>query len=150
GTRISVPAEGQRGTLASVVAANFKRVEQSLRSLEEFAKLTSPETSASFEQLRYAVYTLERAADLTRSSLERLADARLYVLVDGCASTDSFERLVAGLVTVGVSLIQLRDKRLPDRELLERARLLAARTAGSETLFIMNDRPDLAVLAQAD
>ena len=45
---------------------------------------------------------------------------------------------------------QLRAKRLGDRELLARARLVADATRGSQTLFIMNDRPDLALLSGAD
>ena len=150
GTAISTPEERARPDLASVAAANFKRVEQSLRSLEELAKIVAPPGAADFEQLRYGVYTLERAADITRTSLERLAAARLYVLVDGGRSAQAFEQLIDALVVAGVSVIQLRDKQLADRELADRARLLAARTAGTSTLFIMNDRPDLAVLARAD
>jgi thiamine-phosphate pyrophosphorylase len=53
-------------------------------------------------------------------------------------------------VAAKVSIVQLREKRLSDRELLERARLVAEATRGSQTLFIMNDRPDLAVLSGAD
>ncbi len=77
------------------------------------------------------------------------------------------------MIDAGVHVLQLRDKQLGDRELLERARLLRSLTqnvarppsavsdvppaeggwaAGKQTgtLFVMNDRPDLAVLARAD
>ena len=54
------------------------------------------------------------------------------------------------LVRAGVDVIQLRDKQLADRYLLERARRLRELTRGSPTLFMMNDRPDLAHLAEAD
>ncbi|MCD4727007.1 MAG: thiamine phosphate synthase, partial [Pirellulales bacterium] len=47
-------------------------------------------------------------------------------------------------------ILQLRDKRLGDRELLARARLLVAATRGSGTLAIVNDRPDLTALAGTD
>jgi thiamine-phosphate pyrophosphorylase len=79
-----------------------------------------------------------------------LAHARLYVIIDGKESVQEFAALVESLVHCGVPLVQLRDKRLEDRELLDRARLLRKLTAGSGTLFIMNDRPDLAALSQAD
>jgi len=49
-----------------------------------------------------------------------------------------------------VHVLQLRDKQLDDRDLLIRARRLRELTAGTATLFVMNDRPDLAVLAEAD
>jgi thiamine-phosphate pyrophosphorylase len=47
-------------------------------------------------------------------------------------------------------MLQLRDKRLADRDLLGRARRLRELTRGTRTLFIMNDRPDLAALSHAD
>src|SRR5262249_54437219 len=49
-----------------------------------------------------------------------------------------------------VDVLQFRDKQLGDRELLQRARQLRELTASSRTLFIMNDRPDLAALSRAD
>ena len=150
GTDVSLASEQARGDTAAVALASFKRVEQSLRSLEEYSKTFAAEAAARLEQLRYRAYTLERAVGLTRDSQSRLAHARLYVLIDGRASVEAFAELVRSLVLVGVGAIQLRDKRLADRALLARARLLAELTRDTRTLFILNDRPDLAVLAGAD
>jgi thiamine-phosphate pyrophosphorylase len=80
----------------------------------------------------------------------RLAQSRLYVLLDGRDDVSDFHRLAAILVESQVDVIQFRDKRLADRQLLERARRLREVTRGTKTLFIMNDRPDLALLADAD
>jgi len=150
GTSLSVPSESQRSNLSAVLAASFKRVEQSLRSLEEYSKTVSLEAAAALEQLRYRVYTLERVTDITQASLERLADAQLYVLIDGGRSESQLRGLVKSLVAAGAGVIQLRDKHLPDRELLARARVVREATADTDTLFIMNDRPDLALLSGAD
>ncbi len=150
GTSVSLPAEQTRSNLAAVLSASFKRVEQSLRSLEEFSKTMSPETAATIEQLRYRVYTLEKVTGTTHHGIERLAGAQLYVLIDGGPSIDSFRGTVQSLIGAGVSVLQLRDKNLADRQLLERARLLRDISTGTETLFIMNDRPDVALLAGAD
>jgi thiamine-phosphate pyrophosphorylase len=150
GTNVTTASEACRDDLTDVVAAGFKRVEQSLRSLEEFGKLIDPGLAAVFELLRYRAYTLERAVTITADSIQRLAAARLYVLVDGRESLAAFSCLVESLVAAGADVIQLRDKRLSDRELLERARLLRKMTTGTATLFIMNDRADLAALAAAD
>jgi thiamine-phosphate pyrophosphorylase len=79
-----------------------------------------------------------------------LAEARLYVLVGGSDTQDVFRRLVEAIASAGVDVLQLRDKHLADRERLARARWLREVTAEAGTLFIMNDRPDLAVLAEAD
>ncbi|MCU0979957.1 MAG: thiamine phosphate synthase [Pirellulaceae bacterium] len=85
-----------------------------------------------------------------RKTAELLQDARLYVLLDGRDSPDSFAQLVQVLVEAGVDVLQLRDKRLPDRDLVERARVLRQLTSSSSTAFIVNDRPDIAVLSDAD
>jgi thiamine-phosphate pyrophosphorylase len=79
-----------------------------------------------------------------------LDEARLYVLVDGRSAVDDLVALVRRLVEVGVHVLQLRDKRLKDRELLMRAQTLRSLTRGTRTLFIVNDRPDIATLADAD
>lgn len=150
GTTLDGADETERAGPAQVAVANWKRAEQALRSLAEFAKVVDPAAAAALEGLRYRAYTWERALQVTESARERLAAASLYVLIDGGASRGEFERLAGALVEAGVDVLQLRDKRLADRELVARARLLRRITAGSDTLLVMNDRPDLAVLAQAD
>jgi thiamine-phosphate pyrophosphorylase len=150
GTSLSTAAEQSRPALADVLSANVTRVEEALRSLEEFGKLVDKELAAQAKQLRYRVYTIQRAAEITRTSLDRLDHARLYVLVDGAASPEAFAARIESLVEAGVHVIQLRDKRLDDRLLLARARLLHEITIGTSTLFIVNDRPDIARLAGAD
>ena len=150
GTRISTLAETERRGLSDVVGANFARLQEALRSMEEFGKVLSPAMAAELERLRYQSYTLERAIESTRASCHRLADSRLYVLLDGGTSESAQVERVQALVQVGVDIIQLRDKTLDDRALLCRARQLRKLTRGSRTMFVMNDRPDLAVLADAD
>jgi thiamine-phosphate pyrophosphorylase len=51
-----------------------------------------------------------------------------------------------------VDIIQLRDKQADERTLLSRSRILknCISVSGRNVLFIMNDRPDLALLAEAD
>jgi thiamine-phosphate pyrophosphorylase len=180
GTKIDDPREIFRGDAWDVCAASFKRAEQSLRSLEEYGKLLDVSVGRQAESLRYRVYTLEKAVDVGRSSRNRLEGVTLCVLLDGCGSLNAFERMVAELVDAGVGMIQLRDKSLDDRELIERARLLvsltrrqppappgvnkavdvdnekppaepgADRFTGKFTLAVINDRADIAAAVHAD
>ncbi len=150
GTTIATAAEMHRGGLADVAAANFRRLQESLRSLEEYGKVVNAEMAARCEQFRYRSYTLEKAAAAVAGSLAKLGYARLYVLVDGGDCEAAFAAKARTLIEAGVDIVQLRDKRLDDRSLLSRARHLRQLTRGSATLFIMNDRPDLAALAEAD
>lgn len=150
GTTFSTAAELDRDDAWSVCEANLKRAEQSLRSLEEYGKLVSTEFSQCAERLRYRLYTLEKAIDVGRSSRERLTGVTLCVLVDAHESAQAFERLVRGLVDAGAGMLQLRDKRLDDRDLVARARLLRDITRGTTTLAIINDRADIAAVVGAD
>src|SRR5262249_37597577 len=50
----------------------------------------------------------------------------------------------------GADVIQLREKTLADRELVERARNVRRWTRKAGVLFVVNDRPDVARLVEAD
>lgn len=50
----------------------------------------------------------------------------------------------------GIRLLQLREKHLSDHALLKAAREIMDVTRGTETLFVFNDRPDLALVSGAD
>ncbi|MHB8973834.1 MAG: thiamine phosphate synthase [Pirellulaceae bacterium] len=150
GTSVTTASEYRRADLAAVVAANWSRAQQALRSLEEYTKVLAPQASARLESLRYRAYTVERAVTTLDASVERLAAARLYVLVDGCSSRDACCTLVEQLIRAGVDVLQLRDKTLADRELLARARAIRDLTRQHNVLFIMNDRVDLAAMSHAD
>lgn len=60
------------------------------------------------------------------------------------------EDLARAAVDRGVPAIQLREKRLEDDALLRLAADLRRVTLGTGTLFIVNDRPDIAVAVGAD
>jgi thiamine-phosphate pyrophosphorylase len=150
GTEIAAAGEYQRDTIACVAKASGRRVEQALRCLEEYSKLECAEWGRQFEALRYRAYILNQKVARRLHRAPRLVDCRLCVLVDGAGSPDGFELLVGELVAAGVDLLQLRDKSLTDRELLERARQARRLTRHTSTLLIVNDRPDLARLADAD
>jgi len=150
GAAIETTTEYTRESLADIVGANIHRAEQSLRALEEYSKPVDSTLAHTCERLRYRLYTLEKAISSTAKNTQRLVDCRLYVLLDARPSLAEFDTLALELIEGGVQAIQLRAKTLADRDLLERARLLRRITQSSGVLFIVNDRPDIAVLAQAD
>lgn len=150
GTRIDTESERRRGSAWEVCAASLKRVEQSLRSIEEYGKLVDPRLGAEAERLRYLTYTLEKAIDTGRVCSQRLAGVRLCVLIDGQQNEDAFLGLARSLVDAGVGMLQLRDKSLADRDLARHARALVELTRGSGTLAVINDRADIAAASGAD
>jgi thiamine-phosphate pyrophosphorylase len=150
GTAVTTALEGERADVEAVVHANAKRLEESLRSLEEYGKVLSPVLGGAIEALRYRVYTLEQTLLLGRDARQRLANARLYVLVTGSLCRASLEDTVREAVLGGADVIQLREKDVPDRALLALARAVRRITRDHAALFIVNDRPDIAFLADAD
>ena len=150
GTTISTVQERERSSATDVVRANAKRLQESLRTLEEFSKIFSPELGTAFEKLRYQSYTIERALLLGTHAREQLAEARLYVLVTEELCRASLFGTVAEAMAGGAQVIQLREKYRPDGELLKLAREIRGMTRKAGVLFIVNDRPDIARLAEAD
>ena len=150
GTELATSNEWSRENLLDVVAANFKRTQEALRSLEEFGKVESRAMAEAIEAARYKLYTLERIILVGAESRTRLDGVVLYVLVSSELCSGGIEWTISEAVAGGAQVIQLREKNLADRELLTVARRVRSITRDAGVLFIMNDRPDLARLAHAD
>ena len=150
GTQFSTASERERASPLAVATVNFKRLQEALRTLEEFGKIHSAEMSAALEQLRYRSYTLERAIVLGSAARARLQDALLYVLLSASGCAGSLEWTIKEAAAGGADVIQLREKGLDDHDLWQRARQVRQWTRDSGILFILNDRPDLARLVEAD
>lgn len=150
GTRISIGTELHRTSLAAVQQANAQRLQEALRSLEEYGKVLSPEFGRGIERIRYRSYTLEKALVTQHHAKERLANAPLYLLVSKASSAASIDWTIQEAAAGGVGIVQLREKKKSDRELLSIAKEVRQATRKAGILFIMNDRPDLALLTDAD
>jgi thiamine-phosphate pyrophosphorylase len=152
GRHLTTTEETDRANILAVVTAAFSRLKQALRCLEEYSKTMFSDAAELFEQLRYDAYQLEKMIINASSTDERLVRANVYAIVDGQGDRDDFNRRIHGLCAAGVDVIQLRDKKLNDKVLLERAMLVRQIIDAAECtpLMIMNDRPDLAVLSGAD
>lgn len=150
GTAIATAGEFDRTTPRQVAAVNFKRLQEALRSLEEFGKIDGPRFAREAEQIRYAAYTLEAATLAGIGIRERIAAAKLYVLLTGSQCVNSLDWTIAEAAAGGTGVFQLREKTLPDRELIARAHEVRRWTAKANALFIVNDRPDVARLVGAD
>ena len=152
--KLNVKATSLQGLLDSVTA-NAKRVEESLRVIEELAKLpemNSKLNPTNFERARSTLYTLER--DLIslvsrRNKTERISG--LYVIIDkqfltGRDELDVTRQIIEG----GARIIQLRDKQGKKGELLLVADKLRELCNQAGVLFVINDYLDLAMAVGAD
>lgn len=148
GTSHAVQSTEHRQRAIDVAHANARRVAEALRAIEEYAKPTSPQLSEKMAKIRYQLYELEKS--LIRSANDRLARVRLCVLItESIAGPDWLARAESAL-RGGAEMLQLREKDLSSRELLERAKRLRDLCDRYDALLIVNDRPDIARLARAD
>lgn len=162
GCGVRTETEFERTDVAAVARAAGKRLSEALRTVEEYGKTLDPALAAVVEKVRYRGYEMERRLDRSARARERFGRVRLYVIV-----TESLCRPQSGSTTQsgsavdwfataeaalrgGADALQLREKTLPDRELLDRAKRLAALCRDHDAIFVVNDRADLATLCGAD
>jgi thiamine-phosphate pyrophosphorylase len=150
GTNITTEQEQERASPSAVVRANAKRLQEALRTLEEYGKVLNPSFARVIERLRYESYTMERALSRGGDLSARLVLAKLYVLVTEASCRASLVGTVGEALVGGAQVIQLREKQLDDRTLLATARDVGKMARSAGALFIVNDRPDIALLANAD
>jgi thiamine-phosphate pyrophosphorylase len=79
----------------------------------------------------------------------RLVLSRLYVILDSALLTIPAQDCAQELAAAGVRLLQYRNKTAPARELLNSSRELSSLLIPLGVSFLVNDRPDVAVLADA-
>jgi thiamine-phosphate pyrophosphorylase len=78
---------------------------------------------------------------------DALAGRRLYLCTPDRPDIEAF---VVACIAGGVDVVQLREKHLDARPLVERARLVGRVCRDAGVPFILNDRPDLALEVEAD
>ncbi len=149
-----IPNPSQKSDFFDIYKANFKRLQQALRVLEEFA-LDEKDVKKTCEDIRYKSYDLEKKMHekLTEKIKKiRLADKKLYLVTDRkyAQSQDEFLDKIASALKGGVGIVQLREKDTPAKEIIELGRKVKELCALYNALFIINDRPDIALILKAD
>jgi len=89
-------------------------------------------------------------ADRGSERRERLAKARLYLVCGAYPDGHELPDLIRGAAAGGVDIFQLREKHLPDDELAAVANAARALCERLGVLFIVNDRPAVALEVGAD
>ena len=155
GINIEAVGEEKQRELQILVVANARRVQESLRTIEELAKLPEAATrldSERFKQARFNLYSIEQellSRLLRRDKTKRLRG--LYAIIDtqalkGRSHIEAATQAIRG----GARVVQLRDKLLSKKELLPIAKELRKLCVEHTVLFIMNDYLDLALASDAD
>ncbi len=155
GIDLEVAGEEKQRELPTTVMANARRVQESLRVMEELAKI--PDTTPKLDQekykhARFELYTIEQALLsrlLRQNKMKRLPG--LYVILDMQALQGRNQLEIASqAIRGGATVIQLRDKLRSKGELLPLAQQLRNLCAEHNVLFIINDHLDLVLATKAD
>jgi len=75
---------------------------------------------------------------------------RLYVILDAGLLREPAAETARKLIEAGVEVLQYRAKKVPAKEMLASSRELAEAARAGGARFFVNDRPDVAFLAEAD
>lgn len=146
GTELTHPQEETRTDLNHVLLANFCRVEEALRVLEEYGKLYNPDMGLAFKKMRYQVYALDsNVMGYERRNL--LLRSPLYLVT---SPSDNLLAVVEAALKGGLTLVQYRDKHADDVTRIHNGIKLRELCHRYGALFIMNDRADLANAVDAD
>jgi len=158
GTTIGTASEGERAGAADVAAAAGKRLTEALRSIEEYAKTLSQGAGAAreVETLRYRSYDLERRLILalgarTGGTCDATPAWRLCVLISADLCARPWTDVLRAALAAGADCVQLREKSMDAGPLLDAAReaVEIARRESPGAAVVVNDRPDIALLAGA-
>lgn len=150
GTDNKTPGELSRMDLAHVIIAAGKRLGEALRCLEEYAKIDHPESALKIESIRYQCYDIEQSLTRTLHPAGRMNQVRLCVLITESACRRPWLETAEQAILGGADCLQLREKELDGRILLQRAMAFVHLCRRHGTLSIINDRPDIAALSGAD
>ena len=147
----TLPSERLRRDPEDVARASLKRLQEALRSVEEFGKLLNGPLSGEAKRLRFEAYRIESAL-FTPPALKALREARLYaVLSPELMPGDPFRGAKRALEG-GVQVLQLRCKGpgWSDRAILALTGRILPLCRRHEVPFFLNDRLDLALASGAD
>jgi thiamine-phosphate pyrophosphorylase len=146
GTELTHAQEEIRENVAAILQANFCRIQEALRVLEEYSKLYNSQMAQEVKQMRYQIYTLESNL-LTSQRQQQLAKAHLYLVT---SSRDDLISVVESALQGGLPIVQYREKNADDGVKFATAQKLCRLCHHYGALFIVNDRPDLALAVDAD
>ena len=151
---ININNPTQRKDILNIFKANIKRLQQSLRTLAEYAQAENIDFKI-FEKARYDSYTLEKEMYENLSSKLnkfRLQDKNLYLVTssENFENDDDFLNAIASSLEGGVRLLQLREKSHDAKRTIRLGKKIRELTSIYDAIFILNDRIDIAQIIDAD
>ena len=140
----------KRNTPEQIISSNAGRVQEALRVIEEFSRQHNHELSKIASEIRYEIYTLEielLSFNKRKKFEEILKENDLYFITD---QKENLFEILEEILIAGVRIIQLRFKSGTDKDHLREAIKIKNLCKRYNSLFIVNDRVDIAIASNAD
>ena len=135
---------------SKIISSNSARVQEALRVIEEFSRNHNNKLSKIASEIRYEIYSLEIEL-LNFNTLERsksiISENNLYLITD---NRENLLEIIEKILLGGVKIIQHRFKDGKDKDNLKKAIAINYLCKKYNSLFIVNDRVDIALASKAD
>lgn len=155
GTSLTTDHEHARKDTRDVILAAGSRLAEALRAIEEYAKVDAPDDphlqtlARTCERLRYQSYDLTQRLALALGSGQRRQWRLCLLLSRSLCTHHDWTAVLEKAVAAGVDCVQVREKEMDAGPLLAHVTKVIERV-GQRAAVIVNDRPDIALLAGAD
>ncbi len=133
-----------------IICSNSARVQEALRVIEEFSRNHNNKLSQIASEMRYEIYNLEvKLLNLNnRKEAESIiSENNLYSITD---QREDLLEIIEKILQGGVKIIQHRFKEGKDKDNLKKAIEIKYLCKKYNSLFIVNDRIDIALASNAD
>lgn len=137
-----------------LINANFKRIQEGLRSLEESLKIVDNyKLSKAYEKFRFNSYSIEKKVhnELNFIKRSKCLNTELYGITGSKYSKGrTNQEVVSAMINAGIKVIQYREKEKSLKEKLSECHTLRKLTQDAGVSFIINDDVTLAQIINAD
>jgi thiamine-phosphate pyrophosphorylase len=144
----------KKKNIKELLYANFKRVQEGLRSIEEMLSVASDDIlSKQYEILRFEAYELEKKCICKVKGLKRFnpLNTDLYCLTgEKFSKGRSNEEVVSDMIRGGAKVIQYREKEKSLLGKYEECKVIRDITYKNNVTFIINDDVALVQIVDAD
>ncbi|NLK62026.1 MAG: thiamine phosphate synthase [Fusobacteria bacterium] len=135
--------------LKQLITANFKRVEEAVRTMEESLKIIEKyEKSKIMENIRYEAYYLEK--EILKLITIKLPKGIYGITAEKYSNGRKNIDVVREMIESGVKIIQYREKYKSMKEKYEECLEIREITRKNSVIFIVNDHIDIAMMVDAD
>lgn len=145
--------ESVRENTLDLLRANFLRAQEASRVLEEVLKKEFVENNYSelLKEIRYSLYEIEKRVFISfEKIMSKNLDLSLYLVTSGDLNNNPLQEIVEKAIKGGVTCVQLREKYLEDKDIIETGHKVKEVCRKYNVPFIVDDRVDICLALDAD